>query len=73
MKIMNTFWERSCMSKNVTETYAWNEYVFERLIIAKEKGTFIAINENHFGKVLDVNKKIQNEESYIEVVFKRDK
>ncbi|MCY8466421.1 hypothetical protein [Bacillus atrophaeus] len=60
------------MSKNVIETYAWDERVFERLLNTKMKGTFVAIDSNNFGKVLDVKKKKQIEGFYIQVVFKKE-
>ncbi|MBU5261990.1 hypothetical protein [Bacillus atrophaeus] len=60
------------MSKNVIETYAWDERVFERLLNTKMKGTFVAIDSNHFGKVLDVKKKKQIEGFYIQVVYKKE-
>ncbi|MBO3794357.1 hypothetical protein [Bacillus subtilis] len=60
------------MSRNVTEIYPWNESVYERLLRAKEKGTFIAIGLNHFGKVINVKKKKHHEEFYIQAVFKKE-
>ncbi len=72
MKTMNTSWGKYCMSENVTERYPWNESVYERLLKAKEKGTFIAIGLNHFGKVLNVEKIKQHQEFYIQAVFKKE-
>ncbi|MCD7911083.1 hypothetical protein KC480_06025 [Bacillus velezensis] len=60
------------MSENVSERYPWNEIVYERLLKAKRDGTFVAIDLNNFGKVLDVKKIKQPEENYIKVVFKKE-